>query len=300
MKAATLRDHPLVRVGLLVADKYQRDNVGGLAAALAYFAIFSIFPLLLGVISLVGFVVDPAEFDVQQVLMSLVGSPEVRDLIAQTLAHFSENRVNAGLIGFVTLLFAATGIFGALNRAFKDIWEARIIVEGGSVKTAVTTMVVDRAIAFGMLLMCAGLVLAAVLANVVLSLVNAYTDWLPFNTLLMRLSQLLLTVAMLAVAFAVLYKVLPRTNPAWGDVWPAALIAAVLFTALQQLAELIFGMINFASFGALGGAMTLLLWIYLGAQILLIGVEISYAWAHVLGSRSPQVQAQGRPARAES
>lgn len=285
MKAGAIREHPLVRVAMLVADKYQRDNVGSLAAALAYFAIFSIFPLLLGVISLVGFVVDPAEFGVQQILLSLVGSPELRDLITQTLGHFAENRVNAGLIGFVTLMFAATGIFGALNRAFKDIWEARIIVEGGGVRTAVTTMLVDRAIAFGLLLMCAGLVLAAILGNLALTLVNAYADWMPYNRLLLSLSQLGLTVVMLTVAFAVLYKVLPRTNPAWGDVLPAALIAAMLFTALQQLAELIFGMINFASFGALGGAMTLLLWIYISAQILLIGVEISYAWAHVLGSK---------------
>lgn len=286
MTLAALREHPVVRMGLLVADKYQRDNVGGLAASLAYFAIFSIFPLLLGVMSLVGFVVDPAEYNVQEVLAALVGSVEVRDLITQTLDHFSQNRVNAGLLGFITLLFAATGIFGSLNRAIKEIWDARLIVEGGNIKLAVTRMATERLIAFGLLLMCAGLVLAAVLGNLALNLALAYTDWLPMNGLTLQLGKLALTVALLAVAFGVLYKVLPRPHPTWGDVWFAALLAAVAFTILQQLAELIFGRINFAAFGVLGGTMTLLLWIYLGAQVLLVGVEVSYAWAHVLGSRA--------------
>lgn len=290
-----MREHPIVRMGMLVADKYQRDNVGSLAASLAYFAIFSIFPLLLGVVSLVGFVVDPKEYNVQELLGSLVGSLEVRDLISQTLEHFAQNRVNAGLLGFFTLLFAATGIFGTLNRAFKEIWEARLIVEGGNIKTAVIKMATERLIAFALLLMCAGLVVVAVFGNLALTLVNTYTDWVPLNDLLLRVSQLILTVALLSVAFAVLYKVLPHPHPRWGDVWVAALLAAVLFTALQQLAELIFSRINFASFGALGGAMTLLLWIYLGAQILLVGVEISYAWAHVVGSRASERPAQSRP-----
>jgi membrane protein len=146
--------------------------------------------------------------------------------------------------------------------------------------------VVNRLIAFGLLLSCALLVLAAVLANFALSLMTAFTDWLPYSSVLLVLAQLALTVLVLTIAFAGLYWVLPYPLAAWGDVWPAALIAAVLFTALQQLAELIFSLINFASYGALGGAMTLLLWIYLCAQILLVGAEISYAWAHIIGSRA--------------
>lgn len=295
MTLAALREHRLVRIGLMVADKYQRDNVGALAASLAYFAIFSIFPMLLGIISLVGFVIDPEQYDVQEILASLVGSVEVRDLISQTLEHFSQNRVNAGLLGFVTLLFAATGIFGSLNRAVKEIWEARLIVEGGNFKTAAIKMATERMVAFALLLMCAGLVVAAVFGNLALSVITSYTDWVPLSGLAMQLAQRGLTVALLAVAFAVLYKVLPRPHPTWGDVWPAALIAAVAFAILQQLAELIFSRINFASFGALGGAMTLLLWIYLGAQVLLVGVEVSYAWAHVVGSRAGERPARGEP-----
>jgi membrane protein len=129
------------------------------------------------------------------------------------------------------------------------------------------------------------LILAAVVGNLALSLLGAVTDRLIFNSLLLRAGQLALTLLLLTVAFAVLYKVLPRPLATWGDVWPAALLAALLFYGLQRLAELIFAMFNFSSFGVLGSAMALLTWIYFCCQILLIGVEISYAWAHTLGSR---------------
>jgi membrane protein len=146
-------------------------------------------------------------------------------------------------------------------------------------------MVLNRLIAFGLLLGCAGLILAAVVGSVAINLMSAYTDWLPLNSLLIRVAQLSLTIGLLTVAFAVFYKVLPYPLPAWRDVWIAALVAAILFTALQDLAELIFGMLNFSSFGVLGGAMMLLTWIYFCGQVILIGGEISYAWAHVLGSK---------------
>lgn len=280
-----LAANPLVRMLQLVLDKYQRDDVPSLAAALAYFALFSIFPLLLVVMSLVGFFVDPARFGVQQLLISLVGSVEVRDLIVQTLTAFGDNRVASGLIGIGILLFTATGIFGALNKAVREIWGARLIVEGGNLRTAVTTMVQNRLTFVGLLLGCALLILVSVVGNFALTLLSAYTEWFVLNSLLLRVSQILLTLLLLTVAFAVLYKVLPYPLAAWGDVWPAALTAALLFYGLQRLAEIIFGLFNFSSFGVLGSAMTLLTWIYFCCQILLIGVELSYAWAHVLGSR---------------
>ncbi|HMQ31432.1 MAG TPA: YihY/virulence factor BrkB family protein [Chloroflexaceae bacterium] len=296
-------DHPLARVARTAVEKYGRDDVAGQAAALAYFAIFSIFPLLLVTISLVGFFIDPERFDVQQRLLALVGSPEVRDLITQTLEHFQENRVGAGLIGIGTLLFAATGIFAALNRAFTVIWETRGNGEGRDLRATVTSVVLDRLVAFGLLLGGAALILAAVLGNLTLDLLGEFTTWLPQSGLLMGWARRLLTVALLAVALAVIYKVLPRPHPAWGDVWAAALVAAVLLAALQALAGLIFSRINFSSYGAVGGVMTLLMWIFICAQIILVGGELSYAWAHVFGSRrgkreaaSPEDQEAESPA----
>lgn len=278
-------NHPLVRLVRLTLEKYQRDDIGSMAAALSYFAIFSIFPLLLVTISLVGFFVDPDAFNVQQQLLSLVGSPEVRDLITQTLTQFNESRVNAGLLGLGSLLFAATGIFGALDRFFDVIWEARANGEQRGLRATVATVVIDRMIAFGLLLMCAALILLSSLANFALGLLSTYTDWLPQGNLLLSLGRPLISLALITMALAVLYRVLPKEHAAWRDVWPAAIIAAVLLAALQALAGLIFSMIDFSSYGAVGGAMTLLMWIFFCGQVILIGGEISYAWAHVMGSK---------------
>ncbi|RRR77536.1 MAG: YihY/virulence factor BrkB family protein [Candidatus Viridilinea halotolerans] len=281
-----MTNHPLVRLGRLTFEKYQRDNVGGLAAALAYFMIFSIFPLILVTLSIVGFVVDPARFDVEEQLLELIGSPDIRELVAQTLAHFASTRVGAGLVGFAILAFSATGIFGALNRTFMVIWESEAKNEGGNLKTTVLRLVLARLTAFSMLIGIAGLILAALIANLALALISAYTDWLPFNTVALVLLQRLVTLSLITVAFATLYKVLPGPDTAtWRDVWAGAIVAALGFVLLQQLAEFIFAQMNFSSFGVLGGGMAFLMWIFIANQILLIGAEISYAWAHVFGSR---------------
>jgi membrane protein len=278
-------DHPMVRLGRLALEKYQRDDVGSLAAALAYYTLFSLFPLLLVTLSIVGFVVDPAQFNVQQQLLDLIGSAELRELITQTLGQFQSNRVGAGLIGVGTLLFAATGIFGALDRAFDVIWEVRGTAEQRGLRATVAAVILDRLIAFGLLVVCAALIVAASLGNVVIGLLGSYTDWVPNNGLLMGWARQALTVALLTVALAVIYRALPRPHAIWGDVWAGALVAAVLFAALQALAGLIFSLINFSAYGAIGGAMTLLTWIFFCAQIILIGGELTFAWANVFGSR---------------
>ncbi len=291
-----MNNHPLVRLVRLTLEKYQSDRVGDMAAALAYFAIFSIFPMLLVVISIVGFVVDPQRLNVETLLQDLVGSAEIAALISQTLAHFSETRVGTGLLGIATLLFAATGLLGALSRALQQIWNVSPDANAakGSIKTAVVAVVMGRLTLFALLLGVAALILAAVLGNLALSLLAAYTDWLPLNTLLVRVVQTALFLALLTLGFSTLYKVLASPLPRWGDVWPAALIAAIAFTVLQSLAELIFARVNFSSFGVLGAAMTLLLWIFISSQILLVGGELSYAWSRVFGS-----QRETAPASAE-
>lgn len=278
-------NHPIVRMGQLALAKYQRDDVGSLAAALAYFTIFSFFPLILVTISLVGYFVDPGQFDVQQQLLQLVGSPELRALVTDTLEQFRTSRGAAGLIGLATLMFAASGIFGALDRAFDVIWEAKAAGQRRDLKATVISMLVDRLVAFGLLILCAALILAAVLGNVVIGLLGAYTDWLPESALLMGWARQGLTIALIALALAVIYRALPRPHAAWGDVWAGALVAALAFAALQALTSLIFSFVNFSAYGAIGGAMTLLMWIFLCAQIILVGGELTYAWAYTLGSR---------------
>jgi membrane protein len=277
----------MARLLRLALDKYQRDDCATLAASLAYFALFSFFPLILVSISLVGFFIDPDAFEVRRLLLGVIGSPELRDLVRQTLEHFNQNRVNAGLIGFVTLFFGAAGVFGALDRAFDVIWEVRR-PEGRGWLASLRRLVLDRLVAFALVLGLAALLLTAVVANVAIEVAGTYTGELPRSDLLRNLAQLLLTLLLTTAAMAALFKVLPGRRTAWGDVWPAALVTAALFSVLQGLAGFVFANINFSSYGAVGGAMTLLLWIYLCCQVILVGAELAFAWTRVYGSRRDQ------------
>ncbi|MBP1466787.1 YihY/virulence factor BrkB family protein [Candidatus Chloroploca sp. M-50] len=285
-----VRAHPVVRLGQVTLAKYQKDLVNNLAAAIAYFAVFSFFPMILVVVSLVGFLIDVDSVEVQEQLLVLVGSDEIRALITQTLANFRDNRLNAGLLGFATLFMTASGIFAALSRSFDVIWENRPGMNGkktGLVAAAVA-MLLNRLAAFSMLLISAAVILLAMMANVAMSVVSSYTDWLPGQDLFYLLGQVGVTLVLLTLVFAAMFKLLPSQRIYWRDVFPAAFIASIGFALLQSVASLIFANINYASYGAVGGMMTLLLWIFLSAQVILIGGEISFAWTYIFGTRKGQ------------
>lgn len=283
-------------VGMLKAAfaKWQRDDCGTIAASLAYFALFSLFPLILVVLSVVGFVIDPNEFAVRQQLVDLIGSTDVRELVAQTLEDLTEARTTTGLIGFVTLLLAASGIFGALDKAFDIIWDVRELDQPkpAGIIAAARTFLRDKLVAFGLVLGCALLILLSILSSVAVTAVSAYTSWLPGQELLLQVAQFAIAALLLTLALSAIYKVLPNRPVGWGDVWPAALVAALLFAALQRLAGFILGMTNYATYGAVGGVMTLMVYIYLSFMVLLLGGELSYAYARSFGSLAGAAQGQ--------
>lgn len=275
----------LVRLMQLAIEKWGRDDCGNLGAALAYFALFSLFPLLLVILSLVGFFVDPNEFAVQQRLLDAVGSEQVRELITQTLQSLNQNSTSTGLIGFATLLLAASGIFGVLDKNFDVIWEVR---QPENQKTGIVAMVLtvikDKLVSFALVLGCVLLMLLSVMSTVLVTAVSTFTDWLPGQGFVLQTLQFLVSLALLALAFGSLFKVLPSRRIKVRDVIVPALIAALLFTVLQKVVGIYLSRANYASYGAIGGVMALMVWIYLSSLVLLFGGELSYAWAHVFGS----------------
>lgn len=275
----------LVRLVQLAFEKWGRDDCGNLGAALAYFALFSLFPLILVILSLVGFFVDPNEFEVQQRLLNAIGSDQVRELITQTLQSLNENSTSTGLIGFATLLLAASGIFGVLDKNFDVIWEVRAVdnKKSGLIATALT-MLKDKLVSFALVLGCVLLMLLSVVSAVLVTAVSTFTNWLPGQGFLLQTLQFLVTLALLALAFGSLFKVLPSRRIKISDVVVPALVAALLFTVLQKVVGIYLSRTNYASYGAIGGVMALMVWIYLSSLVLLFGGELSYAWAHVFGS----------------
>ncbi|NTV63119.1 MAG: YihY/virulence factor BrkB family protein [Oscillochloris sp.] len=267
--------------------KWQKDDCPSLGASLAYYALFSFFPLILVILSVVGALIDPQAFAVQQRLLDLIGSDQVRGLVTQTLQNLNNSSTGAGLVGFITLLMAASGIFGALDKAFDTIWEVRLEKkEGGNILTTVMTVAQQKLLAFALVLGCALLMLLSIISTVAVTALSSFTSALPGQAMIWQVIQFLASLGLLGLAFATLFKFMPSRKVRWRDVWIAALVSALLFTALQKVVGIYLSQANYASYGVVGSVMALMVWIYLSSLVILLGGELSFAYARTFGSLS--------------
>ncbi|NNJ13195.1 YihY/virulence factor BrkB family protein [Chloroflexales bacterium ZM16-3] len=273
--------------GMTAFTKWQKDDCMSLGASLAYYTLFSFFPLILVILSVVGAVVDPQEFSVQQRLLDQIGSEQVRGLVTQTLQNLNSSSTGAGLIGFVTLLLAASGIFGALDKSFDMIWEAHLEQkEGAGILAVIINVVQKKLLAFALVLGCALIMLLSIVSTVAVTALSSFTTALPGQGILWQVVQFAASLGLLSLAFATLFKFLPNCKVPWGDVWVAALVGALLFTALQKVVGIYLGRANYASYGVVGSVMALMVWIYLSSLVILLSGELSYAYARTYGSLS--------------
>ncbi len=284
----------LVKAGM----KWDRDNCPGMAASLSYYALFSLFPLLLVILSVIGFLTGPQTeaFKAIAELVQRYLPPEVHDLIKGTVISLNENSVGAGIIGFSLLLFTSSAIFGVLRASVNRIWRSPSRVsEAGSVLKMVTFFIFNKLFSFLLVLGSALLLLASLVVDIVvktlLELITTFQETFSF----IHVDELQLTKGLqagssfliLAIVACILFKVLPSSYVAWGDVWPSALLTALLVVGLQQLVSnsVISIGSHFLSYGVIGSVMILMLWIFLTFQIFLFGCVLSYVYAHLFGSR---------------
>jgi membrane protein len=264
----------MLRVVGRAVRRYARDNMAMPAAALAFAAVFSIFPLVLFLISLAGLFVsqDLAE---QWVLanVQLVGTGA--GLLTDTITDLLKSKSASGTaatIGLVGLIFSASGVFSTLQRAVNRAWEC----------TTETGLVLERVIAavmvFGVLLV----LLASTIISTILSAIQQGTSRiigdLPW---LCQVINIVSTNGLATVVLAVLFRSLPRCKVHWADVWFGALLTALLWSLVQQVFAIYLG--SFANYqavyGALGGMIALQTWIFLSSQILLWGAEVCAEYA---------------------
>ncbi|MDX2228156.1 MAG: YihY/virulence factor BrkB family protein [Leptolyngbyaceae cyanobacterium bins.349] len=284
----------LIKTGL----KWDQDNCPGMAASLSYFALFSLFPILMVVLSVVGWLLGPntEAFAVIQKTAAQYVPPEVRDLIRGTLVSLNENSVGAGIIGFSLLLFAASAVFGVLRASVNRIWRSPSRVsEVGSPVKIVVFFVLNKLLAFVLVLGSAFLILASLLTNIAIKVILELFTYLQQWFSLARVDELELTRGLqtsssfliLALTACLLYKILPAVRVAWQDVWLSALLTASLLLGLQLLVSNSVISIGgrFLSYGVIGSVMILMLWIFLTFQIFLFGCVLSYVYAYLYGSR---------------
>ncbi len=264
--------------------EWTEDKVSRLAAALAYFTIFSIAPLLIIAISVAAifFGEEAARGQIVgqiQGLMGQEGASAIESMIAN--ANQMEGGVISTIIGIVILLFGASGVFGQLQDALNTIWEVAPRPGQG-----VMTFLRSRFLSFGMVLVIAFLLLVSLVISAAIVGVSSYmTEVAPAMGVLWEGINFLVSFGVITLLFALIYRVLPDVRIAWGDVWIGAAVTALLFTIGRTLIGLYLGNAAVGSaYGAAGSLVVLLIWIFYSAQILLFGAEFTQVYARRYGS----------------
>jgi membrane protein len=267
-------------------SKWQQDKASRLAAALSYYTIFSLPPLLLIAVAVAGFFLGRQA--VRQQLIDQVSSL-MGDAGAQAIGTMLDGAgwdagasTLATVVGVATLVFGATGAFAQLQEALNTIWHVRLKQDLGLWGT-----VRSRLLSFSMVLIAALLLLLVLALSTALTAANTYLERLvPGLAMAAPFLDLILSFVVTTLLFAAIYKVLPDVEIAWGDVWIGAAATAFLFTVGKYLLGLYLGRSGASSaYGAAGALILILLWIYYSAHLLFLGAEFTQVYGRRYGSR---------------
>lgn len=267
-------------------SSWVEDYGQSMGAALAYYTVFSLAPLLLIVISVAGLIfgADAARGEILGQLRELMGEEAaiaVQGLL-QSVSEPAESAV-ATVVGLAVLLIGATTVFAELQDALDRIWRAPTRSKSGGLWGLLRA----RFLSFGLILGIGFLLIVSLVFSAALAALQSWWDpvfggW----ALLANVVNQVVSFGLTTAAFAMIYKVMPRAHIQWPDVWVGAAVTALLFTVGKYLIGLYIGKSGVtSSFGAAGSLVVVLLWVYYSAQIFLIGAEFTWVYAHTFGSR---------------
>jgi membrane protein len=269
--------------GSLLAEAFgdwQKDNAPRLGAALAYYTLFSLAPLLIIAIAVAGlaFGRQAAQghlFTELQSLLGAAGAEAAEQMIENS--RKPESGILATVTALVTLLLGASGAFGELKGALNIVWNVPAPTQPGGL----VRLIRERLASFAMVLGVGFLLLVSLVFSAAISAADgALVRWLPGMGVAAQALNLGTSVVAITVLFALLFKFLPDTPIAWADVWVGAALTSLLFTGGKYLIGLYLGRGTVASaYGAAGSVVVLVAWIYYAAQIFLFGAELTQAYA---------------------
>ena len=278
------RTPAIVRIFGTALKAWWDDDAPRLGAALAYYTLFAIAPVLLvatGIANL-AFSADAVRGEIVNQLDHLVGH-EGAQAVQSLLDGASQQRVGiiATTIGGVAFIVAATGAFLELQAALNTVWRVK-----ANPRTHLKAFLIDRLVSFGLVVAIGFLLMVSLAATAALA---AFGAWLSRHSSSVPLVwsgvQILVSLIGTTSLFALLYRVLPDVHLGWRDVTTGAFVTAVLFTVGQQVIGLYLGQSSVASsYGAAGSVMILLLWEYYSCQIVLLGAEFTRAYAEHRGT----------------
>jgi membrane protein len=279
-------DAGLFGIAKAAVKDFLQDECQTLAAAISYFTIFSLPALLVLIIMLAGAVWDPQDIEGAlkgqiEGLMGAGGAQQVQTMLAKT-DRLGGKGILATVIGLLTLIIGATGAFGALQQGLNRAWEVKPDPKQGGLKN----FVVKRLFSLGMILSLAFLLLVSLALSAILSALGG-----ALSSMMGGLSDVVLLVlnhvvslAVITLLFAAMFKVLPDATVSWRDVWVGGFATALLFEIGKFLIGFYLGRSNPGeAFGAAGALALMLVWIYYSAMIVLLGAEFTQQWANTRG-----------------
>lgn len=263
---------------------WSKDNATRLAAALAYYTVLSIAPLLVLAIAVAGLVFgeEAAKGQIASELAAVVG-PQAGEGIQTVIKHAESPEAGTlgSILGLVALLFGASGVFGELQSSLNTIWEVEPKPGRG-----VWGMLRQRFFSFSMVLGVAFLLLVSLVLSAALSGLGKFLEGtLPGGEVVWQVLNFAVSIGVITTLFALLFKVVPDAKVQWRDVWMGAAVTAVLFTIGKLALGLYLGRAAVSSpYGAAGSIIVLVIWVYYAAQILFLGAEFTQVYARHRGS----------------
>ncbi|MDJ0636934.1 MAG: YihY/virulence factor BrkB family protein [Xenococcaceae cyanobacterium MO_188.B29] len=263
--------------------QWQADKASLLAAALAYYTVFSITPLLVIAIAIAGAVFgqENARGAILEQINELVGNQGAQ-AIETALANANQPQLSslASTISVVVLLIGASGVFAQLQEALNTVWNVKAKPNGG-----IWQLIRKRLLSFGMVLAIGFLLLVSLILSAILSGIgNLEINLLPGFDPLWHWLNVAISFGFITLLFALIYKYLPDVKIRWKDVWVGAIMTALLFTLGKSLIGLYLGRGSLGSaYGAAGSLIVFLAWVFYSAQILLFGAELTQVYARKYG-----------------
>lgn len=266
-------------------QEWSDDKAPRLAAALSFYTIFSLAPILIITIAVSGFFLGQAGVR-ENILMQVETTfgPDAEEMVEGLIDDASRpgSGVVATIIGTITIIAGATGVYGQLLEALNTIWEVEPAPDSGIFDT-----LRKRLLSFTMVLGIGFLLLVSLVISAALSAISQYfSELLPGIDIFWQILDLVVSYALITLLFAMIFKVLPDVEVAWSDVWVGAAFTALLFTMGKFLLGWYLGTSTPGStFGAAGSLVGILLWVYYSAQILLFGAEFTKVYTRRHGSK---------------
>ena len=256
--------------------KFSADNVTGMSAGIAYYALFSLFPLVLGAIALFGVVVRSPELQ-DRVISSLADNlPVSRDVVSSNVRGLVSARGQLGVVAILGLLWSGTAVFSALRRALDTVWS----VSGR--RPFLKQKLMDLGILAGVGLLLVFSVALTALLYLFVRIVDKAPGIAPYSAYLKIPLSLLPPLFNFSI-FATVYRYVPYARVSWREVWPGALVAALLVEGGKHLfVWYVANQANYARvYGSVATVVALMFWVYLSTVVLLLGAEIAYVSGHL-------------------